>query len=98
MPAPRISTAHPALGAAATITILPMTALTQPMSSTRRSSLTCAWPFRWARLRNFASTHCLERLRRQPAEILATSPALAPIVNGFPHGQTPYDGNTDTFV
>ena len=32
------------------------------------------------------------------AEILATSPALAPIVNGFPHGQTPLDANTDTFV
>jgi hypothetical protein len=32
------------------------------------------------------------------AEILARSPALAPIVNGFPHGQTPYDANTDTFV
>ena len=32
------------------------------------------------------------------AQILATSPALAPIVNGFPHGQTPLDANTDTFV
>jgi hypothetical protein len=32
------------------------------------------------------------------AEILATSPALAPIVNGFPHGRIPYDANTDTFV
>lgn len=31
-------------------------------------------------------------------EILATSPALAPIVNGFPHGQTPFDANTDIFV
>jgi hypothetical protein len=32
------------------------------------------------------------------AQILATSPALAPIVNGFPHGQTPFDANTDVFV
>jgi hypothetical protein len=32
------------------------------------------------------------------AQILATSPALAPIVDGFPHGQTPFDANTDTFV
>lgn len=32
------------------------------------------------------------------AQILATSPALASIVNGFPHGQIPYDANTDTFV
>jgi len=32
------------------------------------------------------------------AQILATSPQLTPIVNGFPHGQTPYDANTDTFV
>ena len=30
------------------------------------------------------------------AQILATSPALAPIVNGFPHGPTPLDVNTDT--
>ncbi len=32
------------------------------------------------------------------AQILATSPQLASIVNGFPHGQKPYDVNTDTFV
>src|SRR5581483_471887 len=32
------------------------------------------------------------------AQILATSPQLASIVNGFPHGQIPYDVNTDTFV
>jgi hypothetical protein len=32
------------------------------------------------------------------AQILATSPALAPIVNGFPHGQTAFDANTDTYV
>jgi hypothetical protein len=32
------------------------------------------------------------------AQILATSPGLAPIVNGFPHGQTPFDANTDTYV
>lgn len=32
------------------------------------------------------------------SQILATSPALAPIVNGFPQGQTPFDANTDTFV
>jgi Carboxypeptidase regulatory-like domain len=31
-------------------------------------------------------------------KILATSPALAPIVNGFPHGQRSYDANTDIFV
>jgi hypothetical protein len=32
------------------------------------------------------------------AQILATSPALAPIVNGFPHGPTAFDANTDTYV
>jgi len=32
------------------------------------------------------------------AQILATSPALAAIVNGFPHGQTAFDANTDSFV
>jgi len=32
------------------------------------------------------------------AQILAQSPALAPIVNAFPHGQTPFDANTDNFV
>jgi hypothetical protein len=32
------------------------------------------------------------------AQIIATSPQLTPIVNGFPHGQTPFDADTDTFV
>jgi len=32
------------------------------------------------------------------AQILATSPALAPIVNAFPKGQTPFDQETDNFV
>src|SRR5262249_52028912 len=32
------------------------------------------------------------------SQILATSPALAPIVNAFPEGQTPHDDQTDNFV
>ncbi len=31
-------------------------------------------------------------------QILATSPTLAPIVNAFPEGQTPFDEETDNFV